>query len=188
MRSRSGIPGAKVGFNSFLYRCAFLFVRKMTISQDANIKNFLSLLNKLNAHQNFILEETSHCKINLIKRRLQDVERLRSQFEDIASYFGTASVIIAPDSDGDDNGENESDARVEYQFGDIREQIFEVLALCDDVIEKAGIQSSSSSYTPSNVSNVNVKLPTIELPTFSGNYTEFASFFDTFKSLIGDND
>lgn len=37
------------------------------------------------------------------------------------------------------------------------------------------------------LSNTNVKLPTIELPSFDGDYTKWRSFDDTFKALIDSN-
>lgn len=47
-------------------------------------------------------------------------------------------------------------------------------------------QASDSQH--SNTTNQNIKLPTIELPTFSGNFTDWRPFEDTFVALIHKNE
>lgn len=49
----------------------------------------------------------------------------------------------------------------------------------------AGSSIQPSGVQPSLVPSV--KFPAINLPSFSGNYEEFMSFFDSFKALIHDN-
>lgn len=45
------------------------------------------------------------------------------------------------------------------------------------------------SHTASaQYSQVNVKFPVINLPTFSGNYQDWTSFIDTFSALIDTNE
>ncbi|XP_045762990.1 uncharacterized protein LOC123865799 [Maniola jurtina] len=48
-------------------------------------------------------------------------------------------------------------------------------------------KTASSTSTVTNVNSLEVKLPRIELPKFSGKYTEWQSFFDMFVSLIHEN-
>ena len=155
----------------------------MTKSQDETINKFIILLDKLNTHEIFVDDETNHSKVGQLKRRLQDVEQLKSEMENISLHYGANSIIITSED------ENESDERVEYKFRDVLNQIFEVLGVYDDLVTKASSQLSSSSSTTSHSNqNLNVKLPTIELPKFNGDYTEWASFFDTFSSLVGSNE
>nr|XP_034832179.1 uncharacterized protein LOC117988989 [Maniola hyperantus] len=52
--------------------------------------------------------------------------------------------------------------------------------------EQANNSSHNSGQTSTNTGN-EVKLPTINLPTFSGKYTEWPSFHDLFTSLVDNN-
>nr|XP_034827119.1 uncharacterized protein LOC117984607 [Maniola hyperantus] len=48
-------------------------------------------------------------------------------------------------------------------------------------------KATTSTSAVTNVNSLEVKLPRIELPKFSGKYTEWQSFFDMFVSLIHEN-
>jgi hypothetical protein len=58
-------------------------------------------------------------------------------------------------------------------------RIYNVLAQAEDLIEKSSIIPSTTS--------TEVKLPTINLPHFNGEYTEWTVFYDSFLSLIHEN-
>jgi hypothetical protein len=48
--------------------------------------------------------------------------------------------------------------------------------------------NTSGSNLVEAKAQINVKLSTLELPSFSGQYTEWTAFHDTFSSLIEKND
>jgi hypothetical protein len=58
-------------------------------------------------------------------------------------------------------------------------RIYNLLAQAEDLIEKSSIILSTTS--------TEVKLPTINLPHFNGEYTEWTVFYDSFLSLIHEN-
>ena len=156
----------------------------MTKSQDITLNKFLAIVAEVNAHRNFVSDSANHQKFGQLRRRLLDLENLKTELKNICSHYGTESLVV---TNGSDDGE--SDVEVEYKFSDVKEKMYEALVLFDELLEKsnlaAGVPSSSAS---SNSFSINVKLPTIELPKFSGNYTEWASFIETIFSLIDNNE
>lgn len=65
----------------------------------------------------------------------------------------------------------------------------ECLAIAEDIIKS----SETASRAPINHQNSNsellqIKLPTIDLPPFNGQYSQWLTFFETFDSLINKND
>lgn len=57
----------------------------------------------------------------------------------------------------------------------------------DDSRSNNGSRSSVSNYSQNNQMSSNIKLPTIQLPKFSGNYQNWLEFHDTFQSIIVQN-
>ena len=51
----------------------------------------------------------------------------------------------------------------------------------------SGISSTRSGAATSTSSTHHASLPKIELPTFSGKYSEWSAFCDLFQSMVGDN-
>ena len=78
---------------------------------------------------------------------------------------------------------------------DLNDQIFinfetikRFLQNFNQCVESTGINTASSSLTlNSNANRINTRLPKMNLPTFSGNYKNWTSFFDLFTSSIDSN-
>lgn len=55
-----------------------------------------------------------------------------------------------------------------------------------NIVSRPASVASVGANTSQNISNI--KLPTIKLPEFDGNYSNWLQFYDTFNTLINDND
>ncbi|XP_063918637.1 uncharacterized protein LOC135134000 [Zophobas morio] len=80
-------------------------------------------------------------------------------------------LTIENDADPAEPDENE---RFEYE-----NRYYELCSKAEELIDKFTIKASSSS--------TNIKLPTIELPHFDGEYTSWTAFYDSFRTLIHEN-
>jgi hypothetical protein len=65
--------------------------------------------------------------------------------------------------------------------------------MCQSLIETLASAEQANLQTPerqlvTNSSELSVRLPTINLPSFDGSYSEWTSFSDTFEALIDKND
>ncbi|CAI6368824.1 unnamed protein product [Macrosiphum euphorbiae] len=91
------------------------------------------------------------------------------------------------------------EAIVDFELGydDVTEQVvfddftFTLVADMEELIEKHGPSTTSSSMHPSNQSRASVnetmRLPTINIPTFNGEIENWASYIDTFNALFHNN-
>ncbi|XP_063926012.1 uncharacterized protein LOC135139641 [Zophobas morio] len=140
--------------------------------------SFLVAFSSLNDQYEFVSDPENHSKITNLKRRLLDLETLKTQLVEIIAHFNESGVHSL---------EFESDEEaVVYQFKDVKNKMYDTLAMFDKLLTDAGTEhvEPRSASGPGSGQLLNVKLPTIELPKFSGNFIDWVPFFDTFKGLI----
>ena len=79
----------------------------------------------------------------------------------------------------------------EDEYTPFEDAYYENMAKATELIENMRSASGNGSSAPPSISSAvqnNVKLPTIELPTFDGEYSNWLAFRDVYQSLIHHND
>ncbi|XP_041979470.1 uncharacterized protein LOC121733319 [Aricia agestis] len=114
------------------------------------------------------------CELNL---RLSKIEELYTEFDLIQSEIEIISQIP----------EHQFTEREEFEL-----TYFETLAIARELSGRHAEANATSNTTGSETGTVlaaptGLKLPTIKLPTFSGQYQDWLEFHDTFTSLIHNN-
>jgi hypothetical protein len=71
---------------------------------------------------------------------------------------------------------NEEDEALRDAF---ESEYYDAVARAEEILERGTMQSSSNA--------TDIKLPTINLPNFNGNYTDWTPFYESFRSLIHEN-
>jgi hypothetical protein len=71
---------------------------------------------------------------------------------------------------------NEEDEALRDAF---ESEYYDAIARAEEILERGTMQSSSNA--------TDIKLPTINLPNFNGNYTDWTPFYESFRSLIHEN-
>jgi hypothetical protein len=71
---------------------------------------------------------------------------------------------------------NEKDEALRDAF---ESEYYDAVARAEEILERGTMQSSSNA--------TDIKLPTINLPNFNGNYTDWTPFYESFRSLIHEN-
>ncbi|XP_072398107.1 uncharacterized protein [Diabrotica undecimpunctata] len=135
---------------------------------------FIKYLNTLSE------KEISELEIIQLKARLLDIESLKSEFEIIQSRI-----------------ELDTEDEEEFQIQLIERETFETTYYTyiakgrKIILNFETVDVSSSSLNNSQIQNFDqgtaIKLPTINLPKFSGSYQTWLEFRDTYKSLIHEN-
>ncbi|XP_076377782.1 uncharacterized protein LOC143259435 [Megalopta genalis] len=153
---------------------------KSLVSERGMIKAALTRLKK------FFKELTAETSIGSLQKRLEANLGLYDNFNRVQSkielfVMGTEAAAA-----------HEIEREVfEATYFDL---IAEVEAYIASARSSGKTQGSSSSQFSSAVSSLAtpaqlaVKLPTIQLPSFDGNYSDWVKFWDTFLSLIDSND
>lgn len=121
---------------------------------------------------NFINTANSNTSVDDIKVRLLNVERYRTEFSAVEDKI----IMI--------NGEEELDQEFEDNYYKavsglnriLRTKIDPTVSLNETILDNSAIGG-----------HVDVKLPKLSIPIFSGDYTEWQSFYDLFCSTIHDN-
>ena len=108
----------------------------MTKSQDITLNKFLAIVAEVNAHRNFVSDSANHQKFGQLRRRLLDLENLKTELKNICSHYGTESLVV---TNGSDDGE--SDVEVEYKFSDVREKNVRSISskVFDELLEKSNL-------------------------------------------------
>lgn len=132
----------------------------------------------LTRFRNFFRDSANTTAISSLKKRLEVNTKLFENFDRVqirieALVAGTDSELL-----------HESDRQL------FENAYFDLIGEVETFIEKSG--TSQRRETPvSSISNsaaCNIKLPTIQLPVFDGNYSDWVKFRDTFTSLIHENE
>jgi hypothetical protein len=104
-----------------------------------------------------------------------NIRTLRLRYENFKPILHTYNEIQDIDILNADVEANESDT----ERTDDETRIYNLLAQAEHLIKKNSIIPSTTS--------TEVKLPTINLPHFNGEYTEWTVLYDSFLSLIHEN-
>lgn len=135
-------------------------------TQITLFKNYLNKLDKNKLNNTDI--QNLECRISKIEPIYTDFNQIQGEIESIL----------------DDDQDALTQAILEReQFDDY---YFETLSLANGFLVISNdlvVQSQASNTVP----NMQVKLPTIKLPTFDGNYTFWNEYRDSFETLIGNN-
>lgn len=127
---------------------------------------------KLTRFTNFISKFDESKTIIELQARLDKMDPLWSEFEQIQSDIESLDISNAQDS------ERES----------FEDAYFNIVARARQIIvDKSDVPTTISSVRPTNGQNNSFKLPTISIPDFNGDYKEWYNFFDTFNALIESN-
>ncbi|XP_028042418.1 uncharacterized protein LOC114252108, partial [Bombyx mandarina] len=122
-----------------------------------------------------------------INLRLTKIKELFSDFENVQTQIEVLDL------------ESNLDKRLQERI-EIESQFFAVMSSAQDIVskreerDKAAQRRLSHGSNCSNNNNNNnhlnnqIRLPTIKLPSFDGNYLKWLEFRDTFDSLINAND
>lgn len=128
--------------------------------------------------QTLKLEDVNSVQIKELSFRLSKVQSMFSEFDELESKLEVFH---------DESNERE----------ELEDSFFSLISLAQDIIESVSrlqpkhIDDSNHSFRSACHSSCNhnsIKLPTINLPTFDGNYLKWLEFRDTFESLINLND
>lgn len=147
------------------------------------IKRRITLFKEyLATFENIEVEEISSKTTADIVLRLEKINEVFTEFENVQSQIEEAEL------------DSSLDARLRERF-EIENQFFSVMSAAKDIVSKRekhieGVERRCSveSDKPGHHYTHEVKLPTIKLPNFDGNYLKWLEFRDTFDSLIHSND
>ncbi|XP_022828982.1 uncharacterized protein LOC111358223 isoform X2 [Spodoptera litura] len=129
-----------------------------------------------------VLTQIGAKKITSIQ--VKEISLRVDKFQELLSDFNIIQSDIELLSSNDDEQLNERDS--------IESQFFSLLSTAKELIEcanseKRSLHDESMSNQYSHSMN-SIKLPTINLPKFDGNYLKWLEFRDTFDSLVNKND
>jgi hypothetical protein len=116
---------------------------------------------RLTRFSNFFKDQENTNKFSEIKRRLQSVTSCLTEFEEVHSQIQELDATQA----------------TEVELIDFENEYYKVISEADTIINDHQAAFHSSQ----------VKLPDIQLPLFSGLFTEWVTFKDTFLNLIHNN-
>ncbi|XP_047504423.1 uncharacterized protein LOC125049318 [Pieris napi] len=120
--------------------------------------------------------DLSSIQVKELINRLNKVQSMFSEFDEVENRLEALN---------DDSDERD----------DIEDRFFSLISLAQELIESCS--KSDSKQRPSSAlshrsggscDHYAIKLPTIKLPTFDGNYLKWLEFRDTFESMINQND
>jgi hypothetical protein len=132
--------------------------------------------------EEFNIQSTS---INKLKARLESLQSLRVDFKAAIENVEEADKSLLP--------EDILKQRIEFE-----DKLCDAIASINDIVDKAiadaaAIAASAAGTGPASAAPSNsrdsfqINLPTLNLKSFSGNYKEWLSFENSFKSVISEN-
>lgn len=125
------------------------------------------------AQTNYLKTPKSRITSSYVETRLETLERLYCSFS--KGHEELSTIIL--------RGQRSS---VDYFTLDKLEELYTIYKTC--LKEKLSALTKSDTLSPSkNCLNTDIKLPAIQIPTFSGNYTDWPSFRDLFTSIVHKN-
>lgn len=141
-----------------------------------NIKKRGQVKARLTRLKNLVYNFNDDTTVVVLKMHLRKHDLLLEEFNEIQNEI----EILDEETDY-------SDERLAFES-----TYFEIIARMEQLIEDKtrSINSVSRSESVANHSqnSSNIKLPTINLPEFDGNYTNWLQFYDTFNALINENE
>lgn len=141
---------------------------------DAQLRNFETYINT------FTNDSITDVIIENLKARVARIQSLFDNFEEIQLDIEIASESL------------EEDFKIR---ADIETRAFDLISISNKHIsqfnpnkERLSVSNESIINSQNSFQAQNIKLPTIELPSFSGNFVEWRAFEDTFLALIHRNE
>lgn len=142
----------------------------------ARVTRFTTYVNKLTDTQADSEQSLNSEQINEMRQRLDDIIPLLSE------YYEIDFQIL----ESDPNAEAESDFENAYYA--VVAKVKALLNQYENETEKRSISPSSSNRSNSVNSGSSIRLPTISIPKFSGDTSDWLEYFEIFKSLVHEND
>ena len=118
--------------------------------------------------------------LNQIETRLSKIETLIAEFETVQLTIESLDETTAAEVH-----QNEHEA-FENSYYDTITNAKRLLSVREAAEQTSGLLSSHSDH--SSHATTQIKLPTINLPSFDGSYTQWLFFRDTFNSIIHENE
>lgn len=152
----------------------------MSKQLDNLLKKRSSIHRNLSRFQNFLETSNLEEQINVcqLKERLANIKNCLSEFNNVQEQIESHDASASTES-------HDSERNLFENF------YYSLVTRAQIIIDEVTDTSISSNGNASNSSNTDnlsqIKLPTLSLPTFSGEYDQWLGFYDTFKSLIHDN-
>lgn len=136
---------------------------------------------KITRFQTFFDNPNNQQNIAELKARLSKLEECWGEFESVQEKI---ELMV---EDVDHSIERDSfESQYFSLISNVQQHILDNSQTITNNSSTSASNPSSSHSCQSN--NISVKLPTINLPTFSGKYEHWVSFFDTFNALIDKNE
>lgn len=137
------------------------------------------LLEEANRFYDFVQKPENEINIRQLKNRHTRFEKLRDEFDECHLEIINAEKNL-------DNLRNIKLVKIEFE-----ELYYAALSIADEIIDKHQNSDKINTVVPNPDAEITVtqsiKLPDCGLPTFTGEYTDFSEFHDTFASLIDTN-
>lgn len=133
---------------------------------------------KLDSSQVFV-EQFEGNNVNEIKNRIDEMKKIRDDFEKL-----TIDIITHSINDDESDPDNQTEILSKFE-----KRWFTVLSELQLLLEtkESQLNQQNMSKHESSQSQINVRLPTINLPEFNGAYKDWLPFYDAFNSLIHEN-
>ena len=140
---------------------------------DQEIKDLICARGRVQASltriQTFVQQYDETQDVLNIKLRMKRLEEIWNKYEEIQDRVESIDC---------DPSKHDFRSECETKFYDLN---VKMLRIIDEHDAKSSEQGSLNSHN-------NLKLPTIKLPIFSGQYDRWSSFSDMFKAMIHEND
>ncbi|XP_076230267.1 uncharacterized protein LOC143176322 [Nomia melanderi] len=133
----------------------------------------------LTRFRNFFRDSANTTAIGSLKKRLEANTQLFDNFNKIQTKI--EMIVIGTDAETAHTSEREA---FETAYFDLIDEV-------ETHIEKFNVRNRRETpVSPATTSNsiINVRLPTMQLPLFDGNYSDWIKFRDTFTALIHENE
>lgn len=138
----------------------------------------VSVKKELDQFYNFLNAENKEISFFELKLRYETVKPLLQNYKETHNR----SLLLL---EGD-----ETISVYDKEFDDFSKAYFEAAGIAEEYIANVTSKEKFAVEKPSSINSQHentVKLPVIDLPTFSGDYTQWVQFQDTFKVLINSN-
>lgn len=157
------------------------------IRQRATIKGKLTRLNTF--FENVNSDTIDELIFNQLTLRLNLGENLLFEFNETQNKIESLSLAEIIGTDEDSNSKKSRILEIsDLERLNFEDKFFSIISLIKTYLSKYApdtqSQHSATSNSPNAQSSGRVRLPNINLPTFTGRYNEWSQFHDTFKGLI----
>ena len=138
------------------------------------------VINRLQRIKAFVEDHTGD-EISSVRARYQIALNAIKEFNEIQEKIEEITALTEL------GAENAERVQFENVYFDTIGQIESLIERYNDKKQHSLANTSEPQPPSQTATKVKINLPTIELPEFSGNYAEWLSFRDIFKSLVHEN-